>query len=131
MPASAAAAAAARKIGRQLRVGADGRGDPVGERLLASHDRGRAQMQPPAPLGPQVVIDGLADQQMRERDHPARRRVLLDQQTCPLRLVERRGRLGRAGHGGRIGQGGMITEHRRGHHQVARRPRAARPAAAG
>ena len=59
---------------------------------------------------------------MRERDRPARRRVLLDQQTRPFGLVQRCGRLGRAGYGGRIGQDGMLAEHRRGHHQVTGRP---------
>ena len=36
-------------------------------------------MQPPTPFGPQIVIDSLTDQQMRERDRPAGRRVLLNQ----------------------------------------------------
>ena len=83
----------------------------MSERLLTSHDRGGTQMERPPPLGPEVAIDGLADKQMREGNPPARRGLLLEQNSRPLGLAKRRGRSRRARQRGHVDERAVVPEH--------------------
>ncbi len=86
----------------------------MSERLLAPHDRRGTQMKRPPPLRPEVAIYGLADEQMREGNPPARRGLLLEQNSGPFGLAQRRSR-------GRQRFVGQLGEQRAGQQRIAAR----------
>ena len=92
----------------------------MGQRVLTPHDGRGTQMQRPPALCPEAGAHRLADEQMQEGHPPARRRLLLDQDSGPLGLAERSRRSRRARHRSHIDQRAVIPEHRRGRHHVTR-----------
>jgi hypothetical protein len=99
------------KVRREFPVYAGRRGDPMGERVLAPHDRRGTQMERTPPLCPQAGVHRLADEQVLEGKPPARRSLLLEQDPRPLGLPERRRGTPRARDRGRIDERAVVPEH--------------------